>query len=267
MTQSASSVSAPIWNSFMKKAIASSPRKEFERPAGIKTVTLDATTGRLATDKTTKKRTDIFPSWYKPAAASTTEINIDKVSGKLATECTPPLAIQASGGGSVLPEIPTTDISYGRWNAAVTAGLGFGYGSSTGGSTGEKDDVHKCDDAKPRATLEISGSAGNYIFTAKAISGKFPATKIEIKLDGQIIGTKDVNGDATYSMPYAVTQSGNHTITSTVIDAGLYSDDSQDETVTGGASTSSGPKNFLSNNNATTTSGSSSDRPRRNRFR
>lgn len=264
MTQSASSVSAPIWNSFMKKALAGQPKKEFERPAGIKTVTLDATTGRLATDKTAKKRTDIFPSWYKPAAASTTEVNIDKVSGKVATECTPPLAIQPGTAGSVLPEIPSTDISYSRWNAGVIAGLGFGYGSSTGGGSSEKDDVHKCSDTKPTVTLDVSGNNGTYNFTAKATSGTFPVTKIEIKLDGQIIGTKDVGGDGTYVLgSYKVTQSGNHTVSATVIDAGYYSADSAPKTVTGAVS-NSGQNNSVS---TASTSGSSSDRPRRNRFR
>jgi len=233
MTQSASSVSAPIWNSFMKKALTGADEK-FTKPAGIKEVTLDATTGRLATSTTKNKRTDIFASWYKPATGSSSDVRIDKLSGKEATECTPELAIESNGAGSVLPEIPETDPSYGRWNAGVLAGLGFSYGSITGGSGG-KDDKHSCSDTKPTATLDVSGSNGNYTFTAKAISGTFPATKIEIKLDGQIIGSKDVNGNGTYVLSYNVTDTGSHKVQATVIDAGYYSDSSSEQTVYGGS--------------------------------
>lgn len=236
MTQSASSVSAPVWNSFMKKALTG-PNEQFKRPAGIKEVTLDATTGRLANDKTKNKRTDIFPSWYKPAAAGTGDVRIDKLSGKEATECTPELAIESNGGGSVLPEIPLGDPSYGRWDAGVAAGLGFHYGATTGG-TGGRDDKHSCSDTKPTAGLTVAGSGGNYTFTATATSGTFPATRIEIKLDGQIIGSKEVNGNGSYTLTYNVTDPGSHTVKATVIDAGYYSDDSPSETVSGGSASS-----------------------------
>lgn len=233
MTQSASSVSAPVWNSFMKKALTG-PDEKFNRPAGIKEVTLDATTGRLATDKTTNKRTDIFPSWYKPATGGSSDIKIDKLSGKQATECTPELAIETNGGGSVLPEIPATDPSYGRWDAGVFAGLGFHYGAVAGGAGGV-DDKHSCSDVKPQAGLTVTGSNGNYTFKATATSGTFPATRIEIKLDGQIIGSKDINGNDSYTLAYNVTDPGSHKVQATVIDAGYYSDSSAVETVSGGA--------------------------------
>ncbi len=244
----------------MRKALAGQKSEAFARPAGIKEVTLDATTGRLATDKTTKKRTDVFPSWYKPAAPSSSEVKIDKVSGKEATECTPPLAIETSGAGSVLPEIPGNDPSYNRWNTGVIAGLGFGYGSSTSGGAAGKDDRHSCSDTKPTVTLTSTGSAGNYVFTAKATSGTFPASKIEIKLDGQIIGSKDVNGNDTYTLPYAVTASGNHTVTATVIDQGYYSSDSASLTVVGGATSSRSGSNVF-----TTTTTTTDNKPKRTR--
>jgi penicillin-binding protein 1C len=237
MTQSASAVSAPVWNSFMRKALAKESNEQFKRPAGIKEVTLDATTGRLANDKTKNKRTDIFPSWYKPAAAGAGDIRIDKLSGKEATECTPELAIETNSAGSVLPEIPANDPSYNRWNAGVIGGLGFSYGSTAGG-TGGKDDRHKCSDIKPTATLEVSGSGGSYTFTAKAVSGTFPATRIEIKLDGQIIGSKEVNGNGTYVLNYNIPTPGSYKVQATVIDAGYYSDDSPSQTISGGTASS-----------------------------
>lgn len=236
MTQSASSVSAPVWNSFMKKALTG-PDEKFARPSGIKEVTLDATTGRLASDKTKNKRTDIFPSWYKPAAAGAGDVRIDKVSGKEATECTPELAIETNGGGSVLPEIPLGDPSYGRWDAGVAAGLGFHYGSTTGG-TGGRDDKHSCSDVKPTVDLKVNGTGGSYTFTAIATSGTFAVTRIEIKLDGQIIGTKEVNGDSSYNLAYNVTDPGSHTVQATVIDAGFYSANSASKNVSGGSASS-----------------------------
>lgn len=267
MSQSASAVSAPIWNSFMRKALTG-PNKQFTRPAGIKEVTLDATTGRLATDKTTKKRTDIFPSWYKPAAPSSSEVRIDKLSGKEATECTPPLAIETSGAGSVLPEVPVGDPSYNRWNAGVIGGVGFSYGSSTTGGAAGKDDRHSCSDTRPTVSLTVTGSAGNYVFTAKATSGTFPASKIEIKLDDQIIGSKDINGNDTYTLPYTVSGSGTRKVSATVIDQGYYTADSASQNVTGTSGNTSGNKtnstNFFSSP-TTTTSENRTTRRSRNR--
>lgn len=230
MSAEAADIAAPIWNSFMKTATAKDGNDQFAKPDGIKTVTLDATTGRLATDNTKNKRTDIFPSWYKPAPASGGSVKIDKLSGKVATECTPPLAIQDSGGGSVLPEIPSTDGAYNRWNAGLAA-IGLSYGASTGGSGG-KDDKHSCSDVKPSISLNVSGSGSTYTLTAQATSGTFPISQIQIKVDGQIIGTKDVNGSSSYSVDYSA-NSGSHTVVATAIDAGYYSTDSSSETISG----------------------------------
>lgn len=245
MTSEAANIAAPIWNSYMRKVVTTDT--PFTKPNGIQTVTLDATTGRLATDKTTKKRTDIFPSWYKAPTASSSDIKIDKVSGKEATECTPPLAIDSSSAGSVWPEIPLGDPSYGRWDAGVFNGLGFHYGATTGGSGG-KDDKHSCSDVKPTAGLTVTGSNGSYTFKATATSGTFAATKIEIKLDGQIIGTKDINGNDSYTLVYNVTEPGSHKVQATVIDAGYYSDDSPSETVTGGTGVSASATRTSINN-------------------
>jgi len=247
MSQSASAVSAPIWNSFMRKALTG-PDEKFTRPAGIKEVTLDATTGRLASDKTKNKRTDIFASWYKPAAAGSGNVRIDKLSGKEATECTPELAIETNGGGAVLPELPIGDPSYGRWDTGVAAGLGFRYGSTTGG-TGGKDDRHSCSDTKPTVGLTVTGSNGNYTFKATATSGTFPATRIEIKLDGQIIGTKDINGNDSYTLAYNISDPGSRQVQATVIDAGYYSSNSAAETVVGGIGSSASADRVGATNN------------------
>src|SRR5207253_155144 len=101
---------------FMVKALANYPEEGFTRPAGIKEVTLDTNTGKLATDSSKTKRTDVFPSWYKaPTATASQTAKIDKVSGKLATACTPPLAVDTVTSNDMNAEIPPNDPSYGRW--------------------------------------------------------------------------------------------------------------------------------------------------------
>ena len=68
MTTEAVDIAAPVWHDYMTKATAGDADTPFDRPDGIKTITLDKNTGRLPTPATKATTTDIFPSWYKPAA-------------------------------------------------------------------------------------------------------------------------------------------------------------------------------------------------------
>ncbi|HSH31873.1 MAG TPA: transglycosylase domain-containing protein [Candidatus Saccharimonadales bacterium] len=227
MTRAASAIAAPIWRDFMTKTLSSTRNEEFTRPAGIKQMTLDANTGKLAGPGAKKTRTDIFASGYKPAAISTSRsAKVDKVSGKLATECTPPLAIETAYSSEMHAEIPPTDPAYARWEPPVR-GLASRMGYGAGGTLPtENDDKHSCSDDKPRISLTADArGGGRYNIKAVVTSGTFTANKLEIRLDDQIISTKDLNGSDTYQFDHTITTLGSHTIKGTVTDTGLYSDE------------------------------------------
>lgn len=114
-------VAAPIWQQYMIAATKNMPKEEFKKPAGIKTVTIDAITGRKVTAGTKQSRTDIFPSWYKvpEVFGQAQEVKIDKLSGKLATDKCPPEAIETKIFSPITAEIPPKDPAFTRWNAPV----------------------------------------------------------------------------------------------------------------------------------------------------
>jgi 1A family penicillin-binding protein len=114
---------APIWHDFMTAALAGKPAEQFQRPSGVKTVTLDAITGR-APGGSSQTETDLFPSWYKvPDYNGQQQIQIDKLTGKQVNSQCPPTAanIQTKTIGTITAEIPSTDAAYDRWFAPIAA--------------------------------------------------------------------------------------------------------------------------------------------------
>lgn len=242
MSSEAANIAAPIWNDYMRRALAAYPASSnWERPAGIKTVTLDANTGKLPSPNTRGTRTDIFPSWYRPEnVAGTRTANIDKVSGKLATACTPPAAIETRTSSEIHAELSPSDPAYPRWEAAVAA-LARSLGFEAGGALPtENDNVHRCDDVKPAVQISatpLNGTQGTYTIKAVVSSGTFTANKLTIYNDDQVISTQDINGSTTYQFDYPV-PAGSHTIKAVVTDTGYYS--GQDETTVTSVGASSG---------------------------
>lgn len=235
MTQAASIVSAPIWHEYMTKATASEGNIPFKQPSTIKKVELDADTGKLPNDGTKRKRTDIFASWYKPMPAPTSSAaKINKLDGKLATECTPVDAQQDVTANSISAEIPANDISFARWNppvAALAAGLGLSSGS---GIPTEKSTMHSCADTKPTISIDVSPSSGStFVISAEVTSGTFPVNQLVILINDQPYTTQSVSGNGTYPISITPGSIGPLKIQIKAIDTGLYSTVSNAENVVG----------------------------------
>ncbi len=81
--------------------------------------------------------TDLFPSWYQAPTAVNSSQTVDKVSGKLATACTPALAKQTLTNGNA---------------SGFSADKFVGGGSKTAASVTGSDDVHTCGDSLPSAS-------------------------------------------------------------------------------------------------------------------
>jgi len=75
-----SSVSAPIWTRFMKKALKGTEPREFPIPEGIVTAIIDADTGLLATTDTPKRTIEFFREGEVPEIYSTAGIRADILS-------------------------------------------------------------------------------------------------------------------------------------------------------------------------------------------
>lgn len=159
--------------------------------------------------------TDIFPSWYKPRdTGSAGSSNIDKVSNKKATNCTPPLATQTVSGNTSAEKF-SVDTFYG--SLAVASG-----------NASEQDDIHSCSDVKPTITLTISGNtitaaatAGSHPFSDSKYP-QFPGT-INFIVDGNVVKTYSDLTDSPATRSFGWTGAGgSHSVTVQVIDSVLY---------------------------------------------
>ena len=152
---------APIWNEFMNKALEGSKAEQFSRPSGIKSVTLDAITGKKPTSSTKKTVTDIFPSWYKvPTGSEGGEYRVNPTTGKLVNDSCPPAQITTITKNSLTAEIPQGDPAYSRWFAPISA-----WASANGyvaGDTSVPTEQDSCSEVnKPAPTISITSPADN----------------------------------------------------------------------------------------------------------
>lgn len=232
MNSAAADIAAPVWKNFMNKMTGGKANEAFTKDVSVKTVTLDKKTGRSKSNGTSTTTTDIFPSWYVPMSPSSgRSAVVDKISGQLATECTPELAKETRYSSAILPEITKTEnpTQYSLWLAALNKA---GYSSSADLPTGS-DNVHSCSDSKPTANIIGLSGGGPYDFQIEVTAGTFTPNKLEVYFDDQIISTQVIGGSGTYSVSYSPTVAGAHTIKAVVTDDKLYqSSDSQTVTVT-----------------------------------
>jgi membrane peptidoglycan carboxypeptidase len=89
---------SPIFNAVMTKALSGEPSEPFPKPTGIKEVEVSKASGKLPGPSTPASMitTDIFPSFSVPEEIENLffTVELDKISGLLATEFTPEDAIE-----------------------------------------------------------------------------------------------------------------------------------------------------------------------------
>jgi membrane peptidoglycan carboxypeptidase len=212
--------------------------------------------------------TDLFPSWYiGNTSGSTTSATIDKVSGKLATNCTPALAKQTQNNANVA-----------SWNVDIFhGGMPNVGGSSSSSGSGGYDDVHSCSDSPPTVdsffvqdnsggnpedvtnggtasctgscTITTTVSAGTHPFNDTNYP-QYPGT-VNLLVNGQVAQSAQVS-DSPSTVSFQYTSAGTATLAIQVIDSVLYSGQSGNATVTIVAQ-AAGPTNFTANVSGTST--------------
>lgn len=89
---------APVFKKILTKALEGMPSEDFKAPEGIKTVQVSKASGKLPGPTTPSDMivSEIFPSFSVPTEIDNSfyTVKIDKVSGLLATEYTPPDAVE-----------------------------------------------------------------------------------------------------------------------------------------------------------------------------
>lgn len=217
MTGFMENMTRPIWNGFMTRVHKDLPVVERPRPVGVKTLPAFVVRSHVGSgSQEPSPATDLYPSWYQQKKKTGGSQSIDIVSNKLATDCTPPHARQTATNANA------NQFSADRFH---------GGGGGTASNTSEKDDVHRCEDAKPSVTLTVPATCQTSCdFTATVTAGthpisseRFPGT-INFYVDGQLVKSYPVNS-SPYSISYPYTVSvgaGSHSVKAEVIDSVLY---------------------------------------------
>ena len=245
MSGAAADIAAPVWREYMNLILNGQVNDTWKAPTGIKTFTLDKDTGRLPSSSSKNLATDIFGSWYVPmSSADGKKATIDKVSGLLATDCTPTLAQDVVYSSAILPEITYAEnaTQYNLWLKALQ---GAGYSTSGGTLLTASDNVHACSDTKPVVTITGATGGGPYDFEVKVTLGDFGTSKpgigtaqLQVFFDDQIISTQAISSSGTYPVSYSPTTKGSHIFKAVVTDTGFYQGtDEQIVTVTNTSNT------------------------------
>jgi len=227
----------PIMKEFMQGAIDSlgpnAKAQQFARPSDIKVASAYVYTRRYAGQVTPSPSTDIYPSWYVGKTSGSSAVT-DKVSGKLATSCTPPAARQTSLNGN--SAVWNVDIFMGG-NPSSTA-------SNSSANSQGSDDVHSCSDNPPTATITaVNGKStsgdvscpttGTCTLLVHVEQGThdltdshypdYPGT-LTVSVNGQTVQSQQVNDSGDYSISFTVPDGATGTIDvqAQVTDSVLY---------------------------------------------
>ncbi|MEK7599966.1 MAG: transglycosylase domain-containing protein [Patescibacteria group bacterium] len=219
----------PMARGWMEYAHANEKAVNWTQPSTVKSAPAFVVRNKLSFgDIPPSPANDLYPGWYiGGGTVKNTSQTIDKVSNKIATSCTPPLAKNVAANSNAA-----------SWNIDIFNGgkTSIGTGSSGNNSTSPTatDDVHNCNDSPPTVTLTAPSDcpSSGCTITATVTQGthqltdsryaQFPGT-ITFTLNGQTIHTENVsNSPHTSSFNYKPTSSGSGTITVSVTDSVLY---------------------------------------------
>jgi len=227
-------VAAPIWNDFMKKALANTPNEDFPVPQGIQTVTIDSLSGLLPTQYSPSTKTDVFASYSVP----TTSDNIHIPSSE--TLCSQYNNCPASGVYTILksekPNDPAWEQPVESW--ATAHGYIYPIGNivntptNDNNNTGNTQNNNTNNDQPqapenpgnpPEAKILSPGDGaetGSLVtITVEGIpdnSNGNNITRMDLLLDGSIL--QSVNNTSTTSFNLNGLSDGQHTIALHVVD-------------------------------------------------
>lgn len=210
----------PITRTVMEGAHANLKPVNWTQPSDIQTLPAFILRNHIHYgDVEPSPSTDLFPSWYKQRSAGGGSQTIDKVSGKLATSCTPDGAKQTQGGSNA-----------NAFSADIFVGVAGASSSSAGG--GGQDDVHNCSDAKPQITLTPPAGGtctATCTFTVTVTQGTHPINSdqypgtVDLLINGQKVQSQNVgNSPSTVTFTYTPTNNGATNVQAVVTDSVLY---------------------------------------------
>ncbi len=247
-TDAMEDLTEPITRNLIEDALAPIKAQNWTQPSDIKVLPSFVVRNHIHYgDEEPSPTDDIYPSWYVGSTGSkNTSETIDKVSGLLATSCTPPLAREVVGNGNVDSWNIDIFVNHGKPN------IGTATSASSQTSSSATDNIHNCNDSPPTITLTAPASCNqSCTITATVTQGThalfdpqypmYPGT-VTIKLGSNTIYTANVStSPSTVSFTYTPTSSGSDTLSASVTDSVLYQGtDSVPMSYTSGGNSSGG---------------------------
>ncbi len=209
MKKDAVVMAGPIWNQFMKQALADQPIEQFERPSGIKEVVVDAVSGKLPTQYTPQTKTEIFADYAVPKDYDDVHILAPEgwSGGGTIPDPNNPEATVASLPDGVCQTLHSERRDNPNWeNPVVAWGLRNNYCYP-----GQQPP----NDEKIKITSPTDGSTVSSPFTVTMSVQGDNVSRVDVYLDGDFIEGVD---SAPYKVKINKTLSdGTHTITAKVI--------------------------------------------------
>lgn len=188
--------------------------KNWERPSGVQTLAAFVIKDKVSanSERVPSRDTDLYPSWYRQPDGDT-NVTIDLVSNKTATECTPPLArSNPSSGGS----------NHNLFSVDVFVGVP---GSGNQPSADSVDDIHNCNDTKPdlKLTATECDDVGDCTITITVFQGAHPlsggsyttspASTVTVTINGQVVDTSAIPASNADVWSYSLIDGQDFTLT------------------------------------------------------
>jgi penicillin-binding protein 1A len=229
LRSSMETLTEPLTRGWMEYAHKGLPASNWTPPTDLKTAPAFVVRSHVGLGSVEPSPTnDIYPSWY---IGSTNTKNasqtIDKVSNKIATNCTPAAAKEF---------VSNSNVAF--WNIDIFKGGRQNIGSSSSGTASAStsnatDDVHNCSDAPPTVTLTAPSTCDTTCtITATITAGTHPLTDeryiqypgtVTFTLNDGVIHTANVSDSpSTVSFQYNPSSSGSGTLKVNVTDSVLY---------------------------------------------
>lgn len=229
LRSSMENLTEPITRGWMEYAHADHKADNWKQPSTVKTAPAFVVRNHIGVGSQEPSPTnDLYPGWYVGGGTSkNTSQVLDRVSGKIATTCTPAAAKETVYNGNAA-----------SWNIDIFNGgkqsISSGSRGSSGGGSGANDDVHNCNDSPPTVTLTAPSNCDiSCTITATITQGTHPLSdpryaqypgKVVFTLGNQTIYSKNISDSpSTVSFNYDPTSSGSGAVKATVTDSVLYS--------------------------------------------
>ena len=201
----------PIWNQFMRNALASTPPEQFQEPPGIQHIAVDTISGKIPTQYTPSTRQDVFASFAIPKDYDDVHIavNVNKLNNKLATDQTPPEDVETRVYTVIHSERPDNPAWEGPVRAWATA-AGYSYPPT------EKDDG-SVDPTLSQSQIRFITPTSNQEITSLPLDvqidvGSNTVNAVDLDLDGVAIDEKTA---APYNFTITAAKNGTQRLTAT----------------------------------------------------